>query len=68
MAFDKKLLDIIACPVCKGQLILTTLPERSEQELVCKFDKLAYAIKDNIPVLLETEAREISLSEYESLK
>ncbi|MFW8589428.1 Trm112 family protein [Glaciecola sp. 2405UD65-10] len=68
MAFDKKLLDIIACPVCKGQLVLTTLPERSEQELVCKFDKLAYAIKDNIPVLLETEAREISLSEYESLK
>ena len=68
MAFDKKLLDIIACPVCKGQLVLTTLPERSEQELVCKFDKLAYAIIDNIPVLLETEAREISLSEYESLK
>lgn len=68
MAFDKKLLEIIACPVCKGKLVLATLPEGSEQELVCKFDKLAYAIKDNIPVLLENEARELSLSEYESLK
>jgi len=68
MAFDKKLLEIIACPVCKGQLILTTLPERTEQELVCKFDKLAYAIQDNIPVLLEDEARELSLSEYEAVK
>lgn len=68
MAFDKKLLDIIACPSCKGQLKLTTLAGQESPELVCKFDRLAYAIKDNIPVLLENEAREISLEEYESLK
>lgn len=68
MAFDKKLLEIIACPTCKGQLIYTTLPNQSEAELVCKFDRVAYAIKDNIPVLLESEAREISLAEYETVK
>ncbi|MGB3726186.1 MAG: Trm112 family protein [Glaciecola sp.] len=68
MAFDKKLLDIIACPTCKGQLQLVTFEGRDEPELVCRFDRLAYAIKDNIPVLLEDQAREISLAEYESLK
>lgn len=68
MAFDKKLLEIIACPVCKGQLKLSTLGENNEAELVCKFDRLAYEIKDNIPVLLENQAREISLEEYESVK
>ena len=68
MAFDKKLLDIIACPVCKGRLVLANLPDREDTELVCKFDRLAFAIKDNIPVLLENEAREISSEDLESLK
>lgn len=64
MAFDKQLLDILACPVCKGKLLLP--PE--QQELICRFDRLAYPIKDNIPVLLDTEARELSLDELEALK
>ena len=68
MAFDKKLLEIVACPVCKGKLILTTLPNQENAELICRFDRLAYAIKDNIPVLLENEAREISLDELEQVK
>ena len=66
MAFDVKLMDILACPVCKGELALVTLPQH-EQELVCKFDRLAYEIKDNIPVLLEEKARELSLDEMESI-
>jgi uncharacterized protein YbaR (Trm112 family) len=68
MAFDKKILEIVACPSCKGKLILTVLPKQNEQVLVCRFDRLAYAIKDNIPVLLENEARELSLDELEQVK
>jgi len=68
MAFDKKLLDIVACPSCKGKLILTTLPNQDCQELVCRFDRLAYPIKDNIPVLLENEARSLSLDELDQVK
>jgi uncharacterized protein YbaR (Trm112 family) len=68
MAFDIKLMAIIACPACKGELTLTTLPNKEAQELVCKFDRLAYEIKDNIPVLIENQARELSLDEIESLR
>ncbi|WP_084266977.1 Trm112 family protein [Shewanella marina] len=52
MAFDKKLLEIVACPVCKGKLEY----DKAAQKLICKFDKLAYPITDNIPVLLENRA------------
>ncbi len=50
---DKKLLDILACPVCKGPLVY----HKAEQELICKVDRLAYPIRDDIPVMLEDEAR-----------
>ncbi len=56
---DKKLLEILVCPICKGELIY----KREEKELICKFDKLAYPIHENIPVMLETEARRITLDE-----
>lgn len=59
---------IIACPACKGSLILTTLVNKEVPELVCKFDRLAYEIKDNIPVLIENQARQLSLDEIESLR
>lgn len=52
---DKNLLEILACPVCKGELLY----DRSGQELVCKFDRLAYPIVDEIPVMLESRARRI---------
>lgn len=58
---DKKLLDILVCPLCKGKIIL------KKQELICKFDRLAYPIRDGIPVMLEEEARELSLDEKEAL-
>ena len=59
MAFDTRLTEILACPVCKGKLDY----HREEQELICKFDRLAYAIHEGIPVLLESEARRITDSE-----
>lgn len=64
MSFDKKLLDIIACPVCKGKLKYSA----DKHELVCLFDRLAFPIKENIPVMLEVEARELSSSEVEQLR
>ncbi|UCE89317.1 MAG: Trm112 family protein [Pseudomonadota bacterium] len=52
---DKKLLDILACPVCKGPLVY----KKDNSELICKGDRLAYPIRDDIPVMLEDEARKI---------
>ena len=56
---DAKLLDILVCPLCKGRL----LHRRAERELVCKADRLAYPIRDGIPVMLEEEARELKSDE-----
>ena len=56
---DKKLLEILACPVCKGPLVYRD----AEQELVCRGDRLAYPIRDEIPVMLEGEARVLDAEE-----
>ena len=56
---DKKLLDILVCPVCKGPLVYM----KEANELICKGDRLAYPIKDDIPVMLEDEARELNPEE-----
>lgn len=56
---DKKLLDILACPICKGPLVY----RKDQQELVCKADRLAYPIRDDIPVMLEDEARVLPADE-----
>lgn len=56
---DPKLLDILACPRCKGKLAY----DKNRMELVCKFDKLAYPIVDDIPVMLENKARRITEQE-----
>ncbi len=61
---DKKLLDILACPLCKSPLIYL----QAQQELICKADHLAFPIRDEIPVMLEDEARELSHEEIEALK
>ena len=53
---DKKLLDILVCPICKGTLVYN----KERQELICKRDRLAYPIRDDIPVMLEDEARPLS--------
>jgi|TARA_B110000091_G_C13713518_1_gene431545 hypothetical protein len=62
MAFDIKLMEILACPVCKGKLNY----HKEQQELTCNFDRLAYPIAKDIPVLLESEARRLSLDEYKA--
>jgi tetraacyldisaccharide 4'-kinase len=56
---DSKLLDILVCPVCKGPLLY----RKPEQELVCKADRLAFPIRDGIPVMLEDEARKLAAAE-----
>lgn len=56
---DKRLLDILVCPLCKGPLVYN----KAEQELICKADRLAYPIRDNIPVMLEQEARQLPADE-----
>ncbi|MCF6219328.1 MAG: Trm112 family protein [Gammaproteobacteria bacterium] len=56
---DKRLLDILACPVCKGPLVY----QKSSGELICKVDRLAYPIQDDIPVMLEGEARQLPADE-----
>ena len=61
---DAKLLEILVCPLCKSPLIY----RKAEQELVCKADRLAYAIKDGIPVMLADEARTMTPEEVEQLR
>lgn len=56
---DKKLLAILACPICKGPLQYMA----EKQELVCRADGLAYPVRDGIPVMLESEARTLSTDE-----
>lgn len=60
---DKKLLEILACPICKSSLIY----KADEQELLCRADKLAFPIRDGIPVMLENDARELSDDEAKAL-
>jgi uncharacterized protein YbaR (Trm112 family) len=55
-AVDPKLLEILVCPLCKGKLVYR---KNAPQELVCKADRLAYPVKDGIPVMLEEEARKL---------
>ena len=52
---DAKFLEILVCPLCKGPLVF----DKTNQELICKGDRLAFPIKDGIPMMLETEAREL---------
>lgn len=56
---DAKLLEILVCPLCKGPLVY----RKAESELICKADKLAYPIRDGIPVMLEEEGRELKADE-----
>jgi uncharacterized protein YbaR (Trm112 family) len=52
---NSRLLDILVCPLCKGPLVL----RKAEQELMCKPCRLGYPIRDDIPVMLEEEARKM---------
>jgi uncharacterized protein YbaR (Trm112 family) len=58
---DPKLLEILVCPVTKGSLVY----DKERQELVSKSARLAYPIRDGIPVMLEDEARKLTPEECE---
>ena len=60
---DAKLLEILVCPVTKGALVY----DRDKQELISKSARLAYPIRDGIPVMLEDEARKLTPEEVEAL-
>jgi len=56
---DKRLLDILVCPLCKSPLHFSA----ENQELVCKADRLAYPIRNDIPVMIAEEARSLTADE-----
>lgn len=56
---DAKLLDILACPLCKGPLVY----KKNAAELICKPCRLGYPIREDIPVMLEDEARKLPAEE-----
>ncbi|MET0022917.1 MAG: Trm112 family protein [Sedimenticola sp.] len=61
---DKKLLDILVCPVCKGKLVY----QKKASELICKVDRLAFPVRDGIPVMLQEEVRELPADEEVAAK
>jgi uncharacterized protein YbaR (Trm112 family) len=56
---DKNLLEILACPICKGELLF----DQPNQELICKFDRVAYPVIDDIPVMLDSRSRRLGADE-----
>lgn len=60
---DPKLLDILVCPLCKSPLVY----RKAEKELICKADRLAFRIEDDIPVMLADEARKLTPEETEKI-
>ena len=56
---DKKLLDILVCPLCKGRLNYN----KKAAELICPVDRLGFPVRDGIPVMLQEEARELPADE-----
>ena len=61
---DSKLLEMLICPVSKGALVY----RREQSELWCRASRLAYPVRDGVPVMLEAEARALTEDEYEELK
>jgi uncharacterized protein YbaR (Trm112 family) len=58
-AMQTRLLDLLVCPLCKGRLY----PNPDHTELVCRVDRLAYPVRDGVPVMLEAQARTLSAQE-----
>ena len=51
----KKILNILVCPICKGPLV----SRPRQKELICEKDRLAYPVRNGVPVLLESDARRL---------
>ena len=56
---DAKLLEILVCPICKGPLVY----KKADKEFICKADRLGFPVRDDIPVMLEDEARKLEPNE-----
>ncbi len=56
---DIRLLNLLVCPICKGPLQHLRPPQQERQELVCNADRLAFPVRDGIPVMLESQARSL---------
>lgn len=63
MTTDHRLLEMLICPLCKGPLTLRRDEAMRPSELVCAADRLAYPVRDGIPVMLENEARSLPAEE-----
>ena len=59
MALEKSLLDILVCPICKGNLTY----QQDKQELICFVDKLAFPIEDDIPIMIPEMARNLEIEQ-----
>jgi len=59
---DHRLIDLLVCPLCKGPLRAERTPGEPLRELVCPADRLAFPVRDGIPVMLEGEARPLEAS------
>lgn len=60
---DTRLLELLVCPVCKGPLEHLRPPLHERHELLCRADRLAFPVRDDIPVMLEAEARALDPTE-----
>jgi len=59
MTLDHRLIDLLVCPICKGPLEMVRDADSRPAELACRADRLAFPIRDGIPVMLEGEARNL---------
>ncbi len=66
MTADRRLLELLVCPICKSTLELWRDGEGRPRELVCRADRLAYPIRDGLPVMLEGQARALAEGELEA--
>jgi len=63
MTIDHRLLDLLVCPLCKSNLVLKRDAQLRPTELICVADRLAFPVRDGIPVMLENEARPLPAEE-----
>lgn len=63
MTTDHRLLEMLICPICKGPLVLRRDDAQRPLELVCSADRMAFPVRDGIPVMLESEARALPAEE-----
>ena len=61
-SMESRLLDTLVCPLCKGRLDF----DRAQAELICRADRMAFPVRDGIPVMLESEARSLDTPRAET--